>query len=341
MTLRTRMAVSFAVAVAASLLLFCLTALAILYRAEGIHEESIQDAKQVLQAMAVATPVALAGAVGLGVWLARKSLLPLKDAGARVRAARASELDLTLPVGFYGEEWDDLARTLNGLLGEARQSLARIRSFTADAAHELRTPLTAMMGDIDVTMRRERSGEELRAALAGVRADAARLANIVEALLTLARADAGSLIQKTAPEALDTVAHEAVSQALQAVPAAEARVEVHTVAEVRCERTLLVRALKNLVENGLIHGGGRVEVLVSAEQGMGRVLVRDHGPGIERALAPYLFERFRQGDASRTGKGAGLGLSLARTLVEAQGGTVRALEPDRGAEFEVRIPLAV
>jgi two-component system heavy metal sensor histidine kinase CusS len=346
MTLRTRLALSFAGAVTLALLLFCGTAVVVLVRGErGTEEAAEEDVQQMLKAMAVAAPLALAGAAGLGAWLARRSLKPLREASARARTARASDLDLTLPVGIHGDEWDDLARTLNSLLQEAHESIARIRAFTADAAHELRTPLTAMISDIDVTLRRERAPEELRAALAGVRTDAERLASVVEALLTLARADAGCLVERMALEPLEDVAREAAAQAraaapggeVQAAPRGEVRVEAEGAPMVRCERTLLVRALKNLIDNGLVHGGGRVTVRVLAD---GRVLVGDEGPGIDAALAPHLFERFRRGDAARSGKGIGLGLSLARTLVEAQGGTLRALAPARGAEFEVLLPLS-
>jgi signal transduction histidine kinase len=337
--LRSRFALSFAGAVAVAVLVFGASAALVLYTQEhGKTEEAIDDVKQMIVAMLIAAPIAIAGAAVVGAWLARRALRPLLDASARVRAARASELDLTLPVGVRGDEWDDLAKTLNSLLVDARDSLSRIRTFTADAAHEMRTPLTAIIGEVDVTLRRERSAEELRAALSTVRAESTRLARVLEALLTLARADAGSLVTRTSPEPLEKLAREAASQALGV---AQGSVDVQGgEAQVQCEPTLLLRALRNLIENGLTHGGGQVEVLVSSEGGMGRVLVRDGGPGIDGALGPQLFQRFRRGDRSRSSGGIGLGLSLARALVEAQGGSLRALTPARGAEFELRIPLA-
>src|SRR5205085_5084798 len=103
-----------------------------------------EDVGNVLSAMAVAAPLAIAAAALLGWWLARRALQPLVEASARVRAARSGELDLSLPVGS-GREWDELATTLNALLADARSSMARNRHFTAEAAHELRTPLTTMI----------------------------------------------------------------------------------------------------------------------------------------------------------------------------------------------------
>jgi signal transduction histidine kinase len=351
--LRGRLALSFAGAVAAALVIFCATAAFVLVQSErrearehgqseaSADAEAAEDLRQMLQAMVLAAPLAIAGAAALGLWLARSALEPLREASARAVAARASELDLTLPVGIHGDEWDDLAGTLNSLLADARGSMARVRTFTADAAHELRTPLTAMIGEVDVTLRRERSPDELRAALGNVREEALVLARVVDALLTLARADAKSLVRSTAPAALEDLAREAAAQALAQVKNPSARVDVQPgAATVACEPVLLLRALKNLIENGLTHGGGEVEVRIDAEQGMGRVLVRDKGPGIDRALLPQLFQRFRRGDGSRSSHGVGLGLSLARALVEAQGGSVRALDAAPGATFELLVPLA-
>jgi signal transduction histidine kinase len=351
--LRARLALSFAGAVAAALVLFCGAASFVLVQTERqearehgksqehADAEAREDLQQMLGAMLLAAPLAIAGAAGLGLWLARRALEPLREASARAMAARASELDLTLPVGVRGDEWDELAGTLNALLSEARGSLARVRTFTADAAHELRTPLTAMIGEADLALRRERSPEDLRAALVNVREEAMVLARVVEALLTLARADSRLLVSSTTPAQLTSLVREAAAQALLQVKTPGARVDVQPfAATVSCEPVLLLRALKNLIENGLTHGGGDVEVLIGAEQGMGRVLVRDKGPGIDQELLPQLFQRFRRGDGSRSTDGLGLGLSLARALVEAQGGSVRALEVSTGAAFELLVPLS-
>ena len=354
MKLHTRLAVSFAGAVTFALILFCAAASLVLVQTERqearehgrpqawADAEAWEDLQQMLQAMLLAAPVAIGGAAALGFWLARKALEPLREASARAEAARSSrELNLTLPVGLRGDEWDELAGTLNSLLEEARGSMARIRTFTADAAHELRTPLTAMIGEVDVVLRRERSNEELKSSLEAVREESLSLAKVVEALLTLARADARSLVTTTSPAALQDLARDAAAQALKQVKTPGAKVDLRPgAATVRCEPILLQRALKNLIENGLTHGGGEVEISIDAANGMGRVLVRDKGPGIDQALLPQLFQRFRRGDSSRGSNGLGLGLSLARALVEAQGGTVQALPAAAGAEFELLVPLS-
>ena len=337
MSLRLRLALFFAAAVGVALILFAGTALLVVAtesKTQGADaDEMSDDIGQLLRAMAISAPIAIAGAAALGYGLAKRALKPLREASARARAAHASELDLTLPVGTGGEEWDDLAGTLNSLLSDARGSLSRIRHFTADAAHELRTPLTAIIGTADVALRKERSNDELRTALGDVREESARLARVVEALLTLARADSKQLLAARTATPLAQLARDAMAQA-GAQPGA---LELSGEPSVECDPVLLVRALRNLVENGLTHGGGAVHVAVGPAA---RVVVRDEGPGIDPALLPQLFQRFRRGDASRSTEGIGLGLALARAIVEAHGGSLKALPAAKGAAFEVLLPAA-
>ncbi len=339
LTVSSRLALSFAGAVALALLAFGAVVGALLVQAErlemartGIDTGDLyEDLRRVGWAMALSLPLAAAGAGALGLWLAGRAARPLREANARAKAARASELDLTLPESGEGDEWDELARTLNALLADGRASLSRIRRFTADAAHELRTPLTAILGEADVTLRRERTAAELRDSLTIVREEAARLARLLDALLALARADAKALVGARVQVTLQELAREA----------AAGRPEVEVSGEappVLADRVLLGRALSNLIENGLRHGGGQVRVELSSAEGNARARVSDQGPGIPASLAPLLFERFAQGDPSRAGPGLGLGLSLARAIAVAHGGTLQHLPSPRGATFELSLP---
>lgn len=364
LSLRARLSLSFAAAVAASLIAFSGTVIGVMAVAEKREQEAAgnfdlddlqEDVHRVLVAMALAAPFAIGGAAALGLWLARRALAPLKEASARATAARSAELDLTLPVRGRGDEWDQLATTLNTLLADGRGALARIRRFTADAAHELRTPLTAIIGEADVTLRRERTVDELRLALGGVREDAVRLAGVVDALLTLARADSGTLLAATGWCALEAVAREAAERALadrRRAGMPEGQVDVGAgpglgaasgselgSLRVRGDHVLLVRALRNLIDNGLRHGGGRVAVrFAQAQPGRARIEVEDFGPGIPPALQPHLFERFTRADPARSsGGGLGLGLAIARAIATAHGGSLE-LEPSAaGALFSLEL----
>ena len=332
LSLRARLALSFAGATAVALVLFGTVVAFVITAAERAEAASLgipvaaedelgSQLRLVGGALAVSLPLAVLGAAALGLWLANQSLKPLREASVRARAARASALDLTLPQSGSGDEWDELATTLNALLAEARSAMERIRRFTADAAHELRTPLTAIIGEAEVTLRRERTKEELAASLAEVRDEGKRLAAVVEALLTLARADAGTLLANRVPCELGELAREAAGSSA-------ALVEVRGSAQTSGDRVLLVRVLKNLIDNGLRHGGGRVSVEASLRDGRASAVVADEGPGISAALLPRLFERFARGDEARSGG-----------IAEAHGGTLELHESTRGARFELLLPL--
>ena len=352
--LRTRLALSFALAVAAALVLFSAVVLLVLRNDEASELRSGRggpavdalgdDVERVLLAMALAAPVVIAAAAALGVALSRSALAPLKEASERVRAARRSALDLTLPVVGRNDEWDELARTLNELLADERGSLERIRRFTADAAHELRTPLTAILGEAEVALRRPRSAGELRQTVAVVREEAARLSQLLDALLVLARSDAGTLLPSAQPVDLDAVIHGARERSLaragRAGTAAEIGIRTGTPVKVSGDAILLSRALENLIDNALTHGGGQAVVSVEVQNGTAAVRVTDRGPGISKAVAPAIFERFVQGDPARAGGGLGLGLAIARAIAAAHRGTLELLPSPSGATFELRLPTA-
>jgi two-component system OmpR family sensor kinase len=107
---------------------------------------------------------------------------------------------------------------------------------------------------------------------------------------------------------------------------------------VRGDRLLLLRAVRNVIGNGLRHGGGRVEANVSTEGGRARVRILDRGPGVPLSLQPSLFQRFARADESRSTSGLGLGLSLARAIAEAHGGSLTLLPSPSGALFELSLP---
>jgi two-component system heavy metal sensor histidine kinase CusS len=342
-TLRSRLSLWFAAASLASIVLFgggVLLALRLTdahdagTRAPGRLDDDLREnLVAVLTAMALAAPVALAGAVAAGSLLSRRAVGPLREARDQALRARASELDLSLPLDGNGDEWDGLASAINALLRDGRASLERIRRFTADAAHELRSPLAAMLGEADVVLRRERTPAQLREALAGMRAEAARLAHVVDGLLLLARADAQALARRAEPVDLSALAAQAARRAGAAIEV------VDQGARIIADPALVSRALDNLIDNALRHGKLPVQVAVLTDGKSAVVRVEDHGPGVPPALASVLFERFRRGEQAPSEEGSGLGLSIARTIAELHGGSLALVPAASGAVFELRLPL--
>jgi signal transduction histidine kinase len=357
LALRHRLALLFACAVGVALLLSGGATIAVIalqtqaHREEEIRRGEPPDDDDLLvvgraaAAMGIVSPIVIAAAAVVGLYLARRALAPMREASRRAASARASELDLTLPVTGANDEWDELATTLNALLADARGSLFRVRRFTADAAHELRTPITAILGESEVALRRKRSEIELRAALNVVKEEAERSARLLEALLALARADAGTLLSSKTKLPLAEIVESSVSRARErASHDGHAAIRVQhgsTSAFVEGNAALLARALGNLLDNAIRHAATHVTVTVSSDGVLARVRVDDDGPGVPAHLMPALFERFARGDSARAAGGFGLGLSIARAIAQAHGGSVVLLASSAGGSFELALPEAL
>jgi signal transduction histidine kinase len=354
-SLRSQLAVVFVGAVGATLLLSGGAVIVVLFfdelgeRTERLsrgaepEEDDFHDVRKAAIAMGIVAPLAIGAAAFFGLTLARRALSPMREASQRASAARASELNLSLPVTGTGDEWDDLAITLNTLLEDARRSLSRVRRFTADAAHELRTPVTTIIGEAEVALRRDRGVEELRASLDTIKGEGERLAMLLEALLALSRADAAILLASKTEAQLDEIVARSVTRAK--ANASESGRNSLQVEYVGCAGTvvgnplLLSRAVENLLDNAIRHARERVTVTLTANEHTALVRVADDGPGVAPEFVPELFQRFARGDQARAGQGFGLGLSIARAIAEAHHGAVEFRPSQGGAVFELTVPV--
>jgi signal transduction histidine kinase len=218
-----------------------------------------------------------------------------------------------------------------------REAVARERRFIADASHELRTPLTTLKSELDVALQRERSPDELRAALGSAREEADRLVALAEDLLVLARADEGEL--PITREPLDVgalLADVAERRGARAGRAIGVKAPAGLVLD--ADRRALERAVGNLVDNALTHGSGPIELSAADGAGAVRIAVRDHGPGFPPGFTDRAFERFARPDAGRSGGGAGLGLAIVDAIARAHGGSVVTSGADPGARVEIVLP---
>jgi signal transduction histidine kinase len=353
-TLRGQLAAAFAAAVLGTVLFFgTATAIAIYAHdrnerlsfhgdqalAQGWVGDDLEDAKKLGVAMLLVSPIAVIGAGLFGLWLAGKALAPMHEAAARARRALQGDGDLELPVRGIGDEWDELAQVTNALLRAQTNAASQARAFSANAAHELRTPLTTMLGELQVTLRRDRNADEYRAALRVVEEEARRLARLVEVLLALARADAGTLNPAAIRFDVARAARLAADRAIVAHKGADRRLTLRLAPATALGDPLLTgRVLDNLLDNAIRHGGERVEIAVNTAPGWVRVAVSDDGPGIPASIRDRVFERFSREGAPSTG--FGLGLAIARALAEAQGGRLSLDDGAGGARFVVDFPNA-
>lgn len=262
-----------------------------------------------------------------------------------------SERDFNRRVSYSGppDEVGRLASTFNTMLTELHdsyhqlsQALQAQRRFVADASHELRTPLTTVRGNLEL-LRREPpiTVDDQRAVLIDTIDEAERMMRLVSDLLALARSDAGwqpILSQVSLIPLIDEVRRQAATLD----PARPIDAVVDGAPAVLANRDLLKQVLLILLDNALKHTSpGSPVTLETAEIDEEVVVsVRDQGPGIDPELLPHIFERFFRGDSARTMGGAGLGLPIARALVEAQGGSIDIeSQVGRGSVFIVKLRL--
>ncbi len=299
---------------------------------------------------ALAATVAAAGAgaailsVLIGWVLAGRALAPIARISGTARAMVDGDLAARIPVADTDAELGQLAQALNSAFDRLRDASAQVRRFTADASHELRTPLAALLAETEWALERVRSDEAYRDSLATCRAAAIRIGRLVDGLLTLARADADQLLAVRAPFDVRAAVDEVVALAR---PVAEHRgVQVQAAVEpvtVVGDREQLQQAISNLVINGVYYNrpNGRVTVRGEREDGEFVLRVCDTGIGIPAADASHVFERFYRVDGSRgVTDGAGLGLPIARWIVEQHGGSLLlAVSSEAGSEFVMRLPI--
>jgi heavy metal sensor kinase len=280
--------------------------------------------------------------------LCRQALAPVARMAAAARSMGAGDLAERLPVPDAGDELTDLGRAFNGLLDRLQEAFERQRRFTGDASHQLRTPLTAMLGQVEVALRRDRPAGDYRAALERVQGQAARLRQVVEMLLFLARADAEA--RPAELEAVDLAAwlpaHLETWSGHERQPDLRLVVASGSSVWVRVHGPLLGQLLDNLLENACKYSrpGTPVVIGLGSEGGWVTLAVEDAGDGIAPEDLPHIFEPFyRAPQARRHGlAGVGLGLAVCRRIAAAFGGTVEAQSaPGRGSRFVLRLPEVV
>jgi two-component system OmpR family sensor kinase len=303
------------------------------------------------------TTLALIGVVLLGWWLIRLSLRPLEEMEKTAAAIAEGDLALRVPGDVEPTEVGRLARTLNVMLTriqdafaardaterQLRQSEERLRRFVADASHELRTPVAAVGAYAELFERGAATRpEDLARVLAGIRSETARMGELVEDLLLLARLDEGRPLEQQPVELVGLVA-EAVSAAGAVGPDWPVRLEANHTVEVIGDAARLRQVVDNLLANVRAHtpSGTATVVRVGAREGSGVIEVSDNGPGLPVDTEGRVFERFYRADPSRSRQngGAGLGLAIVAAIVAAHGGTVAAsTTPGGGATFTLWLP---
>jgi two-component system, OmpR family, sensor kinase len=295
-----------------------------------------------LRELMIAEPLALLLASLAGYGLAAGALRPVEAMRRRAAAVTAAAPG-RLPVPRSGDELSRLAETLNDMLGRLQASLEHERRFVADASHELRTPLALLRTELELALRRPRSGPELEHAVRSAAEETERLSRLADDLLWIARADQGALPLRqgriAAGELLDRVARRFARRA--ATEQRTLTVE-RSDAVVDADPDRVEQALSNLVENALSHGAGDVVLFARRAADAVELHVVDHGPGVPESFQERAFDRFSRADEARGRGGAGLGLSIVGLVAQAHGGAASvANRPEGGADVWLTLPAAL
>ncbi len=285
---------------------------------------------------------ALATAI-LGAWAARSGLRPLRRMSAIAASVSANSLNARLPQAQMPAELADLAAAFNAMLERLDDSFQRLSAFSADIAHELRTPLSNLLTHTQVTLTRPRDLEAYREALHSNLEELQWMAQLVNDMLYLAKADHGLLTPRREPLNL---AHE-VDALLEfyALLAEDSRIELtrEGSALVAADRSMLRRALSNLLDNALRYtpAEGTIKVHIEPNEPQLRITIENTGPGIPPALMPRLFDRFYRADPARregSNEHAGLGLAITQSIIRAHGGQIRCESEEGMTRFVIELP---
>lgn len=289
--------------------------------------------------------VLLASSVG-GYLVSRRALRPVDEISATARSISIHNLSERLSVAPADDELQRLSETLNEMLARLEESVRRMTQFTADASHELRAPVALIRTTAEFTLGRRRDPEAYEAAMKDVLVEAERTTHLLDSLLTLARGDSGLDTLDLSPTDLGEAVRDAIEE--RQTFALEKNIPVEydcpeEELEINGDSDALRRLFVILIDNAVKYTdpGGDIRITVRKNGSSAEATVTDTGIGIAKQDQPHIFDRFWRVDKvrSREAGGAGLGLSIARWIVDQHHGTIEvASEPGRGSTFRVTVP---
>ena len=305
-----------------------------------------QQLRDLTLVLLLGLPLAV-GVAGLGGYvLARRALAPIEQMTERAQTITAERLSDRLPVKHPDDEMGRLASVFNETLARLEASFAQMRQFTADVSHELRTPLTSIRSVGEVGLRGQRDEHAYRGIIESMLEEADRLARLVDRLLTLSRAETGQAPLSREIVHLQALAEEVAQHlgVLAEEKQQEIVVERGAAPDALADKQVLRHALINLVDNAIkfTPRGGHVRIRISETPASAIFDVIDTGPGVPDDARMHIFDRFYRADEGDGVRGAGLGLSIAKGAVEANGGrlTLEASSAS-GSTFRITMPRVV
>ncbi len=322
--------------------------------------EDVEDALNTLFIILIVTvPLALLVASLGGHFLANKAFKPIDHVTQTARLITSHNLDQPIQVPTGRDELSRLVETFNEMISRLGKSFDHIKQFTSDASHELKTPLTVLKGEVEVTLRKERSPSEYDQVLRSNLEEINRMSRIVEDLLLLSKTDIGEIRLEKEEINLTEIVREVIGQLSLLAEAKSLHLIAtnhHEDVRVFADGLRIRQLVLNLIDNGLKYTepGGFIQVTlerhlppaVSENPNQGesfvKIIVSDNGIGISKEDQEKIFDRFYRADKARSrGEGGtGLGLSICKWIVEAHRGQI-AVDSDlgKGTVFTVTLPM--
>lgn len=301
--------------------------------------------RRILIGLAIGMPAVVLLAAVVGYLAAGRALRPVADMATEARKITSESLGHRLPNPNPHDELGQLATVFNQTLERLEASFESLRRFTSDASHEMRTPLTALRCVGEVALREPRDAAALRETISTMLEEGQRLQELTDTLLTLARVEGGRVSLQPESLKLDDLAREACEslEVLASEKKQTISLEAASSPVVLVDRLLLRHAILNLVHNAIRYSppSTTIRVRTGSRNGEAILEVADEGPGIPIEHRERIFERFHRVDTarSRAEGGAGLGLAIAKLLVERNGGRIELDCPAEGGScFRIVLP---
>jgi heavy metal sensor kinase len=309
---------------------------------------SLEPATEVLRNLVItvliAIPVCILIATLGGLFLSKKALSPIDYITKTARAIGRGDLSQRLRIPKTEDEVGRLAIVFDEMLDKLESFFRRERQFTSDASHELRTPLAVISAEAEEALTGDKGKEDLRDALTVIVKENKKMSILISQLLKLTRSDENE--HRLEIENLDLgIVTEEVMDEMQAA-AEQKKINLRLRGDrnipIRGDQTLITSLLINLIDNAIYHNskGTTVDVDTALEDNKAKIVVEDNGIGIEAEDLEHIFERFYRVDKARSGDKSGLGLPIAKWIVEAHKGSIRVeSKPGKGTRFEILLPL--
>ena len=303
--------------------------------------------RQVLLMLAIGLPIAVVVAVAGGFILVRRALKPVDNLSQKAAAITQHNLSERLPVARTGDELERLSLSLNLMISRLEDAINSSKQFVADASHELRTPLAVLRGELENLAQDIELKSQTRETLGSALEEVDRLAEIVEGLLALSRLDTGDTQSRWVQFDLAELVATTADQMSLLAEDKNISVGCDFAAPVIIEgdQAKLKQVVVNLLDNAIKYtpNGGRIRLKIDRDEGYAVLDITDDGIGIPAEALPHVFKRFFRVDGSRSRDqgGAGLGLSIVKSICDAHGARVEVSSvPGHGSSFRVRQPLA-